>query len=306
MGWAARAKLREMGRFRHLTADRCNTIGRKIRNGLDALGFTPPPEATVEQMAQDSQWLGTGPQDIFADGGRYHEDRPRFAKAFVRMEQAGRIADLLTWAQQIDGVRSHVRRWIEKRIDRIDTQDEQAQDYLFELELAGRLAKWPGLQIELAEPDILIRYTSDHPPMALACKRPRTPRSARRAIEEARDQIRASGCHGAIVIGTEAIFHRTENGSSAPCVFQVDTPAQAKAHGNELLIELAETVRQQPRRVFHKRVAGVFLCGILTYWSRRPSAYGYVWIRRAIPNLDVAYTVQTLEALDHLLFQSPN
>lgn len=265
-----------------------------------------PPEATVEQMAEDAGWLGTGPQDIFANGGRYYEDRRRFAKAFVRMEQAGRIADLLSWAQQIDGMRSHARRWIEKRIDRIDTQDEQAQDHLFELEIAGRLAKWPGLQIELAEPDILIRYPSDHPPMALACKRPRTPRSARRAIEEARDQIRASTFDGAIVVGTEAIFHRNDIGSSAPCVFQVDTPAHAKVHGNEILTELAEAVRQQPRRVFHERVAGVFLCGILTYWSRRPSVYGYVWLRRPIPNLDVPYTVATLEALDHLLFQSPD
>jgi len=76
-------------------------------------------------------------------------------------------------AQQIQCVRLHAKHRIEKRIDRIDTQDDQAQDHLFELELTGRLAKWPGLEIELAEPDILIRYPADHPPMALACKRPR-------------------------------------------------------------------------------------------------------------------------------------
>jgi hypothetical protein len=73
-----------------------------------------------------------------------------------------------------------------------------------------------------------------------------------------------------------------------------------------VLTELEETVRNHPQRVFDERVAGVFFCGILTYWSRQPSADGYVWVRRAVPNLNVPYTVETLQALDGLLFHSPN
>lgn len=142
--------------------------------------------------------------------------------------------------------------------------------------------------------------------MALACKRPRSRRSAGRAIEEARNQIRASGYHGAIVVGTEAILHRAEEAASAPYVFQVDSPNDAKVHGEAVLSELEGMVRDQPHRAFDELVAGVFFCGLLTYWSRQPSAYGYVWVRRAVPNAEVPYTDGTLQALDHLLFQSPN
>lgn len=269
---------------------------------MTALQIAIPPEASIEQLTCDAEWLGSGPEDLFADSGRYHEDATRFATAFVRMEQAGRVADAVLWASRMQGARDHARRWMRARIDRIETQDDQGQDLLFELEIAGRLARWPGLEIELAEPDILIRYPPLSEPLALACKRPRSVRSVGHAVEAARNQIRTHGHPGAIVVGLEAIFHRSDEGAR-PYVYSLDSPADARRDGDAVANEIASALAAHPDRMFDPRVAGIYLCGLLTYWSRQPSAYGYLWIRKSIPNPEAPGGPEVIDMLNHLLFE---
>jgi hypothetical protein len=304
MGWAERVKRRQNGGFRELSAARCRSVATGLREGLQALALTVPDDASLAGMLRDADWLGSGPDDLFHPEGRVHEDMTRFAKAFMRMEQATRVADFLLWTTRIRGSQQHARLWIRKRIDRTETQDEQGQDLMFEMEIAGRLARWPGLEIEFAEPDILVRYPADSPPMALACKRPRSEASLGRAVEEARQQLGSSGHRGAIVVGTEAIFHRSDY-PSRPIIYSVETPREAREGGEQVLENLARAIRAYPQRMFDRNVGGVMLCGILTYWSKRPSAYGYAWIRRVVANTALPGTADTMRALDHLLFEPP-
>jgi len=218
------------------------------------------------------------------------------------MEQAGRLADLLGWASRVGNADTHAKYWIRRRFDRIETQDEQGQDFLFELEIAGRLARWPNLVVELAEPDILARFDVGDPPIAFACKRPRTQKSAIRAAEVARSQIEASGHAGVIIIGTEAIFHRTETG--LPVIFEAANPKEALDSGNEAMLQLAAALREPPQRAFGSSVAGVYLCGLLTYWSKQPNAYAYTWVRRPVVNTAVSSGADVLALLDQMLFPS--
>lgn len=150
----------------------------------------------------------------------------------------------------------------------------------------------------------MIRYPNVHNAMALACKRPRTRRSVGRAVQEARRQIINSGLPGAIVIGLEAVFH--ESGvPSGPSMLVVGRPAEAAARGAEIAQQIEFDLTVQPERVTHVSIAGIYLCGVMTYWSQQPSAYGFVWIRRSVPNASIPYAPETLEALDQLLFTAP-
>ena len=105
-----------------------------------------------------------------------------------------------------------------------------------------------------------------------------------------------------IVVGLEAVFHRSD-GSSRPYTYTLESPEDARGEGDSVATQIADDLVAHPDRVFDNRVAGIFLCGVLTYWSRQPNAYGYVWIRRAIPNSTVSEAVEVLDALDHLLFE---
>lgn len=280
-------------------------IANDIRSGLAAIHVELRPDAMLSHMLADAEWLGTGPEDLFGADTRMDEDADRFARAFMRMEQADRLSNLLHWAKNVGNLQTHSRRWIQKRIDRTETQVEEAQDLLFEVEIAGRLARWPGMQIELAEPDILIRYPADSEPLALACKRPRSENSLERAIRDAKRQILAAGYEGIILVGTEALFHMPAD-SSGPVTFKAETPAEARSAGEERTRQIMAAFSASAKWLWANRIGGVYFVGILTYWSARPSSYGYAWIRDSLPNPTLGGASAALQRLDWLLFNQPD
>lgn len=119
------------GAFSVLTAGRCRITAARIRDGLDELQLRAVSGTPLDRILRDAEWLGSGPEDLFAAGGRFFQDPKRFSVAFMRMEQAVRLADVLAWAKLVQGTHRNIRQWIEKRIDRIESQADQAQDHLF-------------------------------------------------------------------------------------------------------------------------------------------------------------------------------
>lgn len=291
------------GSYRKLTAEECRRNATGLRQGVAGLGLSLRPESSIAQMIEDAEWLADGPDDVFDAVGKFEEDPDRFLTAFMRMEQAGRIADLLEWASRVGNSRAHARYWIQQRLDRMETQDEQSQDLLFELDIAGRLARWDGLAIELAEPDIVIRYPSaETPPFAIACKRPRSADSLIRSIARAKSQIGRSGHRGLIAVSTDAIFHRSGDPTRPTIVYQARSASDAQREGKQILHDLAATISSHRDDAFDDAVGGVYLCGILTFWSGEPSAYSYTWLREPVPNDAHPHTSELLQAFDYLLF----
>ena len=265
--------------------------------------MTLSSQSAILQMVEDAEWLASFRRRLFDAGGPFEADPGRAGAAFMRMEQARRLAELLTRAPQIAGARDHVKRWIRKRIDRIESLDEEAQDLLFELEIAGRLAKWRSIRVQLAEPDILFELPNTPAQFALACKRPRTIKSSGRALEEAAQQIRKNRRPGIIVLGMEAIFHGSQLPKRPVVVYQAETPHDAKRHGSGIMDIVAEETSVHQQRAFQGEVDGALLCGILTYWCKRPSAYAYAWLRRPILNPRVPESESIVGGLDTLLFE---
>jgi hypothetical protein len=164
MGWAQRVSSRAHGRNQALTGSMCAQIADRLRAGLKQLGVTVHPDASIGRMIADAEWLGAFRDGDVCASFNNGIDQRRFATAFLRMEQARRIAELLERCQRVENSDAKLKPWIRKRVDRLETQSETSQDYLFELDIAARLAAWPHLSITMSEPDIQIRMGDDPDP----------------------------------------------------------------------------------------------------------------------------------------------
>jgi hypothetical protein len=105
-----------------------------------------------------------------------------------------------------------------------------------------------------------------------------------------------------IVIGLEPVFHRPGDGSQ-PFVYSLEGPDEAQGQGDAIADRIANSLLATPSRYVDAKVAGVYLCGVLTYWSRQPSMYGYRWVRRSLSNDTIDSAGEVMRSLDHLLFE---
>jgi hypothetical protein len=134
------------------------------------------------------------------------------------------------------------------------SQDEQAQDFLFELEIGARLTRL-GLTISFDEPDIVL-FASDGSRLGLACKRPRNVPRLRERLTEAAAQITAGTDHGLIVIGVEPLFHRS-NDPERPTITYLGGPSMVRAEANQILDNALESATQEIISALANGVAGI-------------------------------------------------
>jgi hypothetical protein len=304
MGRAERRKKTMRDRYRWVTAKQCQLVAAQIGSALDRFGLHLNPASDLAQMVREMEWLGSFDADPFSPGGAAEKsrgaDKERFISAFLHLEQARRIADALTWAAKVANSETVVR-WLRKRIDRIATQDEKSQDYLFELEIAARFAS-KGLTVSLEEPDIVVTLPNGFR-FAFACKRPRHAGRVGPMVREAADQVTGSGLPGIAVIGVEALLHRSEDPTRKTVFYAASNPESARAEGERIVGEAIAEARKDISRAFEKGLGGILFCGIMTFTSQRPSAYAWNWIRQRVPNPSVAPAAKVLAVIDGLLFE---
>ena len=199
MGREARRnqKRRQVSGFHYPSARECRAIAASIRASLAALKVRLADEHVFASMLSDVEWVGSFNADPFRPGGAYGADRHRFARAVLRLEQVRRICGALEGAAQIGNSRNNLSQWVRANIDRSQRRDPSAfgrsdpQDFLFELEVAGRLCRWDMADVRFEEPDIVVRLRGLPPDVAfgIAIKRPRTldtlPRALARGAERA-------------------------------------------------------------------------------------------------------------------------
>jgi hypothetical protein len=277
MGWATRAKSGRFGRPSptHITGLTCATVAKALRKGLDVLGVSLDPQNDLARMLREIEWLaslGDGEPNTWRVATRAVEERID-AAAFL-VEQALRIAAGLQMAERIENVDS-LRRWLRKRINRLNGFDSEAQDHLLELEVAGRLARWPDLSVAIEEPDIVFTVRGHR--VVIACKRPRGLHTVAPNVDRARGQIRqawqASGARppAIIVVGIESLLHSREDGSfSVPHFVEAN---EAEVLGSRVLDQAAEASHHEAQRAFDEGVSGILFMGSLSFHTERPPAY---------------------------------
>jgi hypothetical protein len=86
-------------------------------------------------------------------------------------------------------------------------------------------------------------------------------------------------------------------------MFAVESLAEGRKQGEAILDELVRDIQKNQHQWHDPNIAGVLLWGVLTYWSRRPPAYGYVWLRRSVANTRTPHAPETMDAIGYLLFE---
>ncbi len=283
-------------KYTQVRASECAEWTIVLRDALRECDVTVHPTSDVGQMIAELEWLGTFPPNAPQPDAAWAENPARARIAFPLYEQAIRIAQAVALAQGIPGAHERVVK-LKKRLNRLTTQDEQAQDFLFELEIGARLTRL-GLTITFDEPDIVL-HSSDGDRLGLACKRPRNVRRLRERLGEAAAQITAGMDQGVIVIGVEPLFHRS-NDPQRPTITYLGDVAMVRAEANRILDDALDSARLEIDSALAKGVAGILFCGVATGWARQVAegrdAYHYQWIHRAISHPDALNLADVLEA----------
>lgn len=123
-----------------MTSAQCATQAALLKEGLGYFGIKVNATSDVGRMIAALEWMGSFPPEAVQPDTAFTADRKRALQAFPLYEQALRIARAVTWARTVPGAREKVLH-LKKRVNRLETQDEQAQDYFFELEIAERLVR---------------------------------------------------------------------------------------------------------------------------------------------------------------------
>lgn len=283
-------------KYEYVTSAQCAEQATLLKEGLHYFGISANPTSDVGRMIAALEWMGSFAAETVQPDTAFKANRKRALRAFPLYEQALRIARTITWARTVPGARDKVLH-LRKRLNRLETQDERAQDYLFELEIAERLVA-QGHAITVEEPDVVL-HVRDSDKLGLACKRPRNVRQLRERVKEAADQVTAQPFPGVVVIGVEPLFHRSGD-RQRPTVTYLGDPSMVASAAYDILDAAMMRSRIEIAAAFSQGVAGILFCGIVTGWARRvvgdQDAYHFQWIHRALSHPDALGLADVLEA----------
>jgi hypothetical protein len=284
--------------IRILTAAECRGIASLLDRAIAKHTIRCSPGSDLATMLDAARWMGSFPDESPQPETAYRVDPQRGARAFLLIEQARRVAVAVTWVEDAHGLGDRAK-FLKDRFNRLATQDARAQDALFEIEVAGRLAR-TGLTIEFDEPDIIV--TAGTASLALACKRPRRQERIADRVSEAARQIEKQKHDGLIVIGIEALFHRADGRRVQH--FETESDVELQQVTDHRMGEILTDIAPQLQRAFQSnQVVGIMLCGVVTAWSKIPSAYLYRWVRARLPNFGHAEP-SLVNTIDQLMFEN--
>jgi len=281
-----------------ITPRECREHAETIKDSLRQFGITPHPASDLRKMITALEYLGSlpsislpAPPDAPLATVR---DQEKLLASVRLFEQARRIARATNWALKIPGSTNVVRR-LKERINRLESLDEQALDYFFELEIAYRLAQ-TGISIAFEEPDLVARGADPDFTIALACKRPRNVRRMIERIEEGASQITRSGIEGLIIVSLEPILYASPDPTKWKRLdYHPETPDDLRLLIMPKIHAASLAARSAVQKALAKGVRGALFCGFATGWTSLKYEQGgdtYGWFRRAIshPNWPTAAT----------------
>lgn len=186
-----------------LTKQECLTTAYKINDGFARYGIPIRPRSDIGLLVKETRWLAE-----YIDKSRNslsEKEQRRFIDAFLRVEQAKNISNIFYRLDEIH-IPNHKLKFLNKRLDRLNREgDSKAPDILFELEVAGRLARFKTFwNIQFAEPDIVIEFPGGE--IAISCKRPKGVKGLSGRIKAAAKQGDKSDLSFLIIVGVRDII----------------------------------------------------------------------------------------------------
>ncbi|MGV8038568.1 MAG: hypothetical protein AB2L07_00290 [Thermoanaerobaculaceae bacterium] len=231
----------------------------------------------------------------------WEADPQRAIGAFMLVEQAHRLAQVWSWGRSVPGVAERAAV-VRKQLNRLHTQDGPALDFLFELDIAARLAH-RGFSVVFREPDLVLDC-GEAGPLALACKRPRSVDGVGQALRRARRQIEGAGMFGVIVTGLEAVFHRTGDPKRPVFFYRSNTREELVEEATRALDDtIQKTRRVIDQELAWPRVLGILFCGVITGFIDQPSASIFEWVWRPISKEPSS---EFMAGLCEMLFGAPS
>lgn len=183
-------------------------IIREFRAALALMGETLVASDPLESFAQDLEWFareGDGHPDALAPAAA--SDVHRAARVYSGFLQFQAIAAGLKACASIIPVDHRIRWALHEPYDRVESLDKEAQDHLFELEVAGWLVR-RGLSVAFEEPDITCQLPKIGV-VALACKRPHNLKRLKRRISSGAEQLERNARPGVVVIDLQPLMFAT-------------------------------------------------------------------------------------------------
>jgi hypothetical protein len=270
-----------------LTSAHCREVAHHLRTRLDALDVKLSASSPLAALLTDVEWLASfeGPT-LDGVSGASSEDPDRAAGAVLRFLQVQDITAALVALGPRARANPEALSALRKRFDRIETQEAATQDRLFELEVAGRLAR-RGIWVEFGEPDVVARSTGLGR-FCLACKRPQNVDRLRERIREGADQIARRGLRGFVVADLQALIFKNDDDVRRTRFYELHGAAQLAqelaANMDGWIAVVADAVARA-RRV--DRVAGVVFATMGWGETKNPPrpTYDWAWVTRpSIPS----------------------
>ncbi len=272
-----------------LTAEHCRAVAMSLRRSLADLDWVLPTASPLAKLLIEVEWMGSfdGPPRDAATGAS-SEDPERVAMAFLRFLQ------LEDTARSLDALGSTARenpealKALRRHHDRLATQDADALDYLFELEVAGRLVRG-GARVRFGEPDI-IATAKPFGRFSVACKRPRNLARVRERISEGARQIERRALAGFVVVDLQPLIFKNDASERPTRFYDLAGAAELR---EELAIDMDEAIALVADAVARARavphVTGVVFAA--TGWGLHDDGpephYAWAWVTRpAIPRND--------------------
>lgn len=270
-----------------LTSAHCHEVAYHLRARLDALGVRLGAVSPVARLLVEVDWMASfdgPPLDMTSGASRV--DAERAADAVIRFLQMQDITAALVALGPVALGNPEAVKALRKHFDRIETQTADAQDRLFELEVAGRLAR-RGIEVDFDEPDIVAKAVGLGR-FCLACKRPHNLDRLRERITKGADQITTRGLTGFVVIDLQPLIFTNNDDVRRTRYYELHGDAQLAhelaADMDGRIAVVADTVARA-RQV--ERVAGVVFAAMgwgVTENPPRPT-YEWAWVARpSIPS----------------------
>jgi len=212
-GWERLIRLRDMARRkpkatrlrtgpRPVTAKECDRTAHILRATLESQGIRLE-ETPLEGDIQEVSWLAGTEEDIFASDGPFESEPERAVRALVKFLRLDRTRKALQRSIELPGFGRVAKALKQISVSLSGTEDSQAWDRLFELELAAQLVcdHW---RIEFGEADVLL-VDARGDALGWECKRPRNARTIRRNVDEACRQLQQRQLPGIVAVNLDLL-----------------------------------------------------------------------------------------------------
>lgn len=268
---------------RVLRPTECADVAKSLRESLDYFQVRLPPGSDLDRMTNALAELGDSPPAGVTRSQRHAR----------LIEQGSRIAAALSSLRGVGGIETKLK-WLRKRLDRFQTQDAQALDALFELEIAGRLAQ-SRLAVRFEEPDIIVAVPG-FGSIGLPCKRPRSPRGVEAALRDAKRQVSRSGSPGVAMVSLEALLHPPVTNVDGTKAVTLPTRwrARTKEEFDRFATDAFERMADDSLRHLElhcrgsQELLGVVWSGVVTADISMPPSYSRHWMALPAYNQTVA------------------